>query len=270
MTDSENTERFLLQIPWDCIRKQESILRSPFFPFLFSLTVHLSCCLPYICLDMFCFRVRVVRWYKIQPQSTVTWTMTWSCLCKILHNHVFFIFPLSVVHWYWTPVVSPPPLAPEMLSVVKDILACLLLFDTQYFFWHLLHHKVSLLYYIFHKEHHIYTTPFSLTTENTNFWEILSLSFFTTLNSALLDCHPLTDMLFAVINMYLSVEAHSGYEFPWSPHKLVPFGLYGGAQHHDLHHQKFKVNYAPYFTHWDRLFGTLQEKSRNTETLKRQ
>ncbi|KAM3606935.1 uncharacterized protein V6R79_025946 [Siganus canaliculatus] len=165
------------------------------------------------------------------------------------------------VQWYFRPVV-PPPLAPEMLCVVKDVLACLLLFDMQYFLWHLLHHKVSWLYQVFHKEHHFYTATFSLTTENTGVWEMLSLSFFTSMNPVLLNCHPLTEMFFYVTNMYLSVEAHSGYDFPWSPHRLVPFNLYGGAKHHDLHHLRFKVNYAPYFTHWDRLFGTLQKETR--------
>lgn len=185
--------------------------------------------------------------------------MYWTCLCKIFQKHVCFIFPLSVVHWYWKPVVSPP-LAPDMPSVVKDVLACLLLFDMQSFLWHLLHHRVSWLYHHFHKEHHLYTATFSLMTENTGNWEMLSLSFFSAMTPMLLDCHPLTEMLFFITNIYLSVEAHSGYDFPWSPHRLVPFGLYGGAQHHDLHHLKFQVNYAPYFTHWDRLFGTLQEE----------
>ncbi|KAL7383822.1 hypothetical protein ABVT39_018269 [Epinephelus coioides] len=211
----------------------------------------------------------MVHRFKIQPQSEVTWAMAWRCLRKILHNHVCFIFPLSVVQWYWRPVFAPT-LAPEMLSVVKDLLACLLLFDMQYFLWHLLHHKVPWLYHVFHKEHHIYMATFALTTENTSVWEMLSLAFFTGLNPALLDCHPLTEMLFFVTNMYLSVEAHSGYEFPWSPHRLVPFGLYGGARHHDLHHLKFTVNYAPYFTHWDRLFGTLKKARRKLgKTLKR-
>ncbi|XP_028460039.1 cholesterol 25-hydroxylase-like protein [Perca flavescens] len=256
MTNSEATERLCLQILWDWLRHQ-SFLRSLFFPVVFSLTVYLSCCLPFVCLDLLCSRLTLVRRFKIQPQSEVTWPMACRCLRKILHNHVCFIFPLSVVYWHWRPVFFPP-LAPEMLTVVKDILACLLLFDMQYFLWHLLHHKVLWLYHFFHKEHHLYTATFSLATENTGVWEMLSLTFFAALNPALLDCHPLTEMLFFVTNMYLSVEAHSGYEFPWSPHRLVPFGLYGGARHHDLHHLKFKVNYAPYFTHWDILLGTLQ------------
>lgn len=268
MTSSESVERLFLQTPWDWIREQQNLFSSPFFPVLFSFTVYMGCCFPYVCLDLLCCRLALVRRFKIQPQSKVPWAAAWKCLCKIFRNHICFIFPLSVAHWYWRPVVSPPE-APEVLVVVKDVLACLLLFDTQYFFWHLLHHKVHWLYYFFHKEHHAYTATFSLTTEDTSVWEMLTLSFFATLNPALLDCHPLTEMIFFITNIYLSVEAHSGYEFPWSVHKLVPFGLFGGSQHHDLHHLKFKVNYAPYFTHWDRLFGTLhtQKKSRNTETV---
>ncbi|XP_078129888.1 cholesterol 25-hydroxylase-like protein [Sander vitreus] len=182
------------------------------------------------------------------PQDSIRGPTPFSIKCH---------FPSFFVYWHWRPVFSPP-LAPDMLTVVKDVLARLLLFDMQYFLWHLLHHKVFWLYHFFHKEHHLYTATFSLATENTGVWEMLSLTFFAALNPALLDCHPLTEMLFFVTNMYLSVEAHSGYEFPWSPHRLVPCGLYGGARHHDLHHLKFKVNYAPYFTHWDRLLGTLQ------------
>ncbi|GAA6229331.1 cholesterol 25-hydroxylase-like protein [Lates japonicus] len=267
MTNSESTETVFLQILWDWLRERQSLIRSPFFPVLFSLIIYLSCCFPYVCLDLLCSRLALVRRFKIQPQSQLTWATACGCLRKILRNHACFIFPLSVVHWYWKAVVSPP-LAPDTLSVVRDVLACLLLFDTQYFLWHLLHHKVSWLYLVFHKEHHRYTATFSLTTEDTSVWEMLSLFFFTTLNPAILDCHPLTEMLFFITNIYLSVEAHSGYEFPWSTHRLVPFGLYGGAQHHDLHHLKFKVNYAPYFTHWDRLFGTLQGEHTDTEVKK--
>ncbi|XP_034537906.1 cholesterol 25-hydroxylase-like protein [Notolabrus celidotus] len=226
------------------------------------ISIHFPC---YAFLSMLSF----IHRFKIQPHSKVTWEMTLRCLYKILHNHFCFIFPLSVLHWYWRSV-SSPPLAPDIWSVFKDVLASLLLFDAQYFLWHLLHHKVSWLYFTFHKEHHLFTSTFSLTTEHTSAWEMLSLSFFTTLNVALLGCHPLAEMLLYVTHMYLSVEAHSGYEFPWSPHRMVPFGLYGGARHHDLHHFKSKVNYAPYFTHWDKLFGSLQGENmqRKTKTLK--
>lgn len=250
------TEGLLLQSFWDRIRTQQYLLRSPLFPTFFSLTIYLSCCLPFFCLDLLSSRVALVRRFKIQPKSEMTWTMARSCLLKVLHTHAVFILPLSVLHWYWRPVILPDE-APETGRVVRDVLACLLLFDTQCFVWHYLHHKVPWLYQTFHKEHHRYTATFSLTAEHSGVWETLSLSFFAALSPVLLGCHPLTEMLFFTLNIWLSVEDHSGYDFPWSPHRLVPFGLYGGARHHDLHHLKFKVNYAPYFTHWDRLFGTL-------------
>lgn len=256
MKTSNHTQELLLQTVWDWIRAQQSLLTSPFFPVLFSLSVYLSCCLPYICLDLLSSKVTLVSRFKLQPQGKVTWKMVWSCLCNVFYNHVCFIFPISVLHWYWKPVVTPA-LAPEVSIVIRDILACLLLFDMQYFVWHLLHHKVPWLYYTFHKEHHQFTATFSLSTENASVWETLSLGFFSVATPTLLACHPLTEMLFFTLQIFLSVEAHSGYDFPWSLHRLVPFGLYGGAPHHDLHHLKFKVNYAPYFTHWDRLFGTL-------------
>lgn len=245
-----------LQRLWDLTRAQDAYLRSPFFPVLFSLTVYLGFCLPFVVLDLVSSKVALLRKYRIQQKSQISWAMMWSCLAQSLYNHVVYIFPLTVLHWYWRPV-SYPSQAPGLFRLVWDILACLLLFDFQYFVWHLLHHKVPWLYKTFHKVHHKYTSTFALTTEYSGAWETLSLGFFAAVNPLLLGCHPMTEMLFFVLNIWLSVEDHSGYDFPWSTHRLVPFGLYGGAPHHDLHHLKFKSNYAPYFTHWDKLFGTL-------------
>uniref|UniRef100_A0AAZ3PGZ2 Fatty acid hydroxylase domain-containing protein n=1 Tax=Oncorhynchus tshawytscha TaxID=74940 RepID=A0AAZ3PGZ2_ONCTS len=233
----ESSSPFLLQTLWDKIRAQEDFLRSPLFPVLFSMTLYLSCCLPYLCLDTLSSRVALVHRYKIQSQSRVTWAMAWSCLATSLHTHAVFIFPLT----------------PGSLRVAWDVLACLLLFDLQYFVWHVLHHKVPWLYRTIHKVHHRYTATFALTLTFSGQYNRLSVHLRPDPN--LLGCHPLTKMFFFTLNIWLSVEDHSGYDLPWAPHRLVPFGLYGGSPHHDLHHLKFMVNYAPYFTHWDRLLA---------------
>nr|XP_023686799.1 cholesterol 25-hydroxylase [Paramormyrops kingsleyae] len=245
-----------LQNLWDFIQQYHQCLRSPFFPVLFSLSVYLGFCLPFVILDLLAPRVALVRRYRIQQKNDISWGMMWNCVAQCLYNHVMFIFPLSVIHWYYRPTYHPSD-APELHRMILEIVACLLLFDFQYFVWHLLHHKVPWLYRTFHKVHHKYTTTFALTTEYSGAWETLSLGFFASINPRLLGCHPMTEMLFFVLNIWLSVEDHCGYDFPWSTHRLVPFGLFGGAPHHDLHHLRFKSNYAPYFTHWDRLFGTL-------------
>lgn len=110
---------------------------------------------------------------------------------------------------------------------------------------------------LLHQVHHTYTSTSALTTEHSGAWETLSLGLFAAANPLLLGCHPLTELAFFLVNIWLSVEDHCGYDLPWATHRLVPLGLYGGARHHDLHHLKSKYNYAPYFTHWDRLAGTL-------------
>uniref|UniRef100_A0A8C4RLG1 Fatty acid hydroxylase domain-containing protein n=2 Tax=Erpetoichthys calabaricus TaxID=27687 RepID=A0A8C4RLG1_ERPCA len=248
----------LLQSTWDFMKGRQDWLHSPFFPVLFSFAVYLGFSLPFVILDLFCSNVSFINKYKLQQQSRPTWTMMKVCIIQTVYNHVIFIFPLTVAHWYWRPV-SYPTLAPSVFKVIVDIAACLLIFDFQYFIWHYLHHKVPWLYKTFHKVHHKHTATFALSTQYSGAWETLSLGFFAAVNPMLMGCHPLTEMLFFIVNIWLSVEDHSGYDFPWFTHRLIPFGLFGGAPHHDAHHMKFKLNYAPYFTHWDRLFGTLHQ-----------
>ncbi|XP_043912412.1 cholesterol 25-hydroxylase-like protein [Protopterus annectens] len=251
-------EEQILQPLWNFMRNQHDWLTSPFFPVLFSFVVYMSFCLPFITLDLLTIKLPYLRKYKIQSQSNPTAEMMAACLVQTVYNHIVFIFPVTVAHWYWRPM-NFPPTAPELREVIFDVIGCLLLFDMQYFIWHLLHHKIPWLYKAFHKAHHKYTATFALTTEHSSAWETLSLGFFAAINPMLLKCHPLTETIFFIVNIWLSVEDHSGYDFPWSIHRLVPFGLYGGAPHHDLHHMKFRSNYAPYFTHWDKLFGTFAQ-----------
>ncbi|CAL8262052.1 unnamed protein product [Arctogadus glacialis] len=246
----------LLQTTWDFVLGHEGVMGSPFFPVLFSFSIYLLFCLPYVLMDCLSVWVPLIRRYKTQPNNTVTLESIKSCLALCLYNHLVFILPVTVLHWYWRPVNLPRE-APSVPSLVGGVLACLLLFDFQYFVWHLLHHKIPWLYRTFHKVHHSYTATSALTTEHSGATEMLSLALFAGINPYLLHCHPLTELAFFVLNIWLSVDDHCGYDLPWALHHWVPFGLYGGAPHHDLHHLTFKSNYAPYFTHWDRLAGTL-------------
>ena len=51
----------------------------------------------------------------------------------------------------------------------------------------------------------------------------------------------------------LLIESHCGFDLPLSHDKIVPFGIMGGAPHHHLHHNAMEQNFAPFFTHWDRV-----------------
>lgn len=246
----------LLQPLWSFLRGHSTFMQSPVFPVVFSLSVYLSFCLPFLLLDLLSCRWALLRSYKLQPQSSISWASVWSSLALTLYNHLVFILPLTVIHWYLRPVNLPEE-APPLPGLLAQVLVCLLIFDFQSFIWHLLHHKVPWLYQTFHKVHHTYTPTNALSAEYSGAWETVSLGFFAGVTPVLLGCHPLTQMLFFMLNIWLSVEDHCGYDLPWATHRLVPLGLYGGAQHHNLHHLKSRYNYAPYFTHWDRLAGTL-------------
>ncbi|KAI9529809.1 hypothetical protein NQZ68_008048 [Dissostichus eleginoides] len=98
--------------------------------------------------------------------------------------------------------------------------------------------------------------PFSWSTEHLSPSELMTVGLWSNQDPLILKCHPLTSWCVIVFSIWMSVEDHIGYDLPWSLNHLVPFGLLGGAPAHDMHHQKPNSNYAPFFSHWDRLFGT--------------
>ena len=68
------------------------------------------------------------------------------------------------------------------------------------------------------------------------------------------------------ISIQLSVDAHSGYEFPVSLASLLPSYLgplkLGGPKHHDDHHKYFRYNYQPFLTYLDDLMGTTYDEAK--------
>ena len=71
-----------------------------------------------------------------------------------------------------------------------------------------------------------YATPFGLTSEYAHPAEILFLGFATFFGPAITGPHLLTLWLWMVLRVLETVEAHCGYDFPWSISKIFP--LYGG------------------------------------------
>lgn len=68
------------------------------------------------------------------------------------------------------------------------------------------------------------------------------------------DLHILTMYCWIVLRLFQAIDAHSGYEFPWSLHHFLPF--WAGADHHDTHHEKFVGNYSSSFRWWDLMLDT--------------
>lgn len=68
--------------------------------------------------------------------------------------------------------------------------------------------------------------------------------------------HLVTTLVWTVYRVSESHDAHSGYDWPWSPFRLVPFSA--PASYHNFHHSHNVGNYATFFSLWDTVFGTNQ------------
>ena len=64
----------------------------------------------------------------------------------------------------------------------------------------------------------------------------------------------MTAFTWYVLRFVESQEGHCGYEFSWSPFRLLPFA--SDYAYHAYHHQHNIGNYSSFFTIWDTVDGT--------------
>ncbi|XP_060893239.1 cholesterol 25-hydroxylase-like protein [Labrus mixtus] len=246
----------ILQETWECVRAaQEEILLSPYLPASCAFLIHLLLCAPFLALDALGSVSLRVRSWRIAagsgpPPSLRQWG---DCFWRVLSRYLSTVLPATAV---FQTLRSPavPELAPSCWQLFVEVFACCLLFDTLFFIWHLSMHRVPWLYRNIHQPHHHHHIPFALAAQDSSSAELLSLLLLALSSAWVLGCHPLSEVFFHLINTWLAVEDHCGYDMPWSLHRLLP--CLGGAPHHQAHHSVHSGNYAPYFTHWDHLFGT--------------
>ncbi|KPP61074.1 Cholesterol 25-hydroxylase-like protein 1, member 1-like [Scleropages formosus] len=256
----------LLQPLWDYVRFNHfALVSSPFFPVLLAFSGYFSFSIPFTLMDLLGEEVPFFHRYKIQKERRPTVQMMMRSFGRAMYNHVVFVIPAVLLNNYFMPMPPLPALAPTVLELLSGFLGAMLLFDTQYFIWHMVHHKNRQLYKWVHAIHHDYVAPFSWSTQHLSPIELMTVGFWSNLDPIMLQCHPLTTWFTTVVSIWMSVEDHIGYDLPWALNHLVPFGLYGGAPAHDIHHQKPNSNFAPFFSHWDRIFGTGTNIDRATQ-----
>lgn len=246
----------VLQRLWDHVRAgQEEVLLSPYLPASYAFLTHVLLCAPFLALDAVGSVSQGVRQWRISagsgpPPSLRQWL---DCFWRVLRRYLTSVLPATAL---FQALRSPalPELAPSCWQLFVEVVACLLLFDTLYFIWHLSMHRIPWLYHNIHQLHHQNKVPFALTAQDASSSELLSLLLLALSCAWVVGCHPLSEAFFHLINSWLAVEDHCGYDLPWALHRLLP--CMGGAPFHQAHHTFHSGNYAPYFTHWDHLFGT--------------
>jgi len=244
----------LLQPIWDYIVDgREDMLRSPMFPPMLGVVFYFLATVPFTVVDLFFEDAPAIRKFKLQPKRRVTCELIRNSMTNAFWNHVLFIFPMATVQLIWVPPTPLPPVAPTLFEFLWQQVAFFIIFDFEYWLWHVIHHKVRFLYRWCHSVHHQYHAPFALATQYMHPWELFSIGMGVSVTPWLFKPHCLTYWSWFCLANWVSIEVHCGYDLPWAAHNFIPF--YGGAPSHDLHHNRPLTNFGPWITFWDKLMG---------------
>ena len=232
------------------------VLATGILSFVMHETVYFGRSLPWIIID----RIPALNKYKIQNHKIPSAKEQWDCAMLVLFSH--FTVELPQI-WLFHPMaqfcgMSTGVPFPSLWKMAYQIMIFFVLEDT----WHYWTHRAlhwGPLYKNIHKIHHQYSAPFGLAAEYASPIEVMLLGT-GTVGAPILWCaitkdlHVLTMYVWIVFRLFQAIDAHSGYDFPWSLHKFLPF--WAGADHHDTHHEKFLGNYSSSFRWWDIIADT--------------
>ena len=212
--------------------------------------------LPWFIID----RIPYFRKYKIQDAKVPSNEEQWECLKSVLTSHFLVeAFPI----WFFHPLCQQIGISyqvpfPPVTTMALQVALFFVLEDAWHYWLHRGLHYGGFYKYI-HKQHHRYAAPFGLAAEYAHPVEVMLLGF-GTVGIPIVWClftrnlHLFTVLIWIGLRLFQAVDAHSGYEFPWSLHNFFP--VWAGAEHHDEHHHHFIGSYASSFRWWDYLLDT--------------
>lgn len=235
---------------------QNDVLATGIMSFVMHETIYFGRALPFIIMD----KIPYFQKYKIQGHKMPTLAEQWQCAKLVLLSH--FTVELPQI-WLFHPTaqffgMSTSVPFPSFMTMAYQIAIFFVLEDTWHYWLHRALHTPT-LYKKIHKLHHQYSAPFGLAAEYASPIETMILAFGTVgvpivWSAVTKNLHILTMYVWIVLRLFQAIDAHSGYEFPWSLHHFLPF--WAGADHHDVHHEKFLGNYSSSFRWWDYYLNT--------------
>jgi sterol desaturase/sphingolipid hydroxylase (fatty acid hydroxylase superfamily) len=149
--------------------------------------------------------------------------------------------------------------APTTMRILGGISMGLVLYDFLFFCGHLLLHKAPFLYRTVHAKHHTVSEPRAGDTVRLSLVEEVLEVGFSIIALNILSVHPLARSIYNCVITFLLTELHCGFDLPWTPQNIVPFGLATGSRRHHYHHRNGKHYYQKFFFTFDRLFGFFQK-----------
>ncbi|KAL2543524.1 Methylsterol monooxygenase 1-1 [Forsythia ovata] len=213
---------------------------------------------PYYYLFLEFFFYNSIKPYKIQPKVKLSLFDTLRCYKSVMRMFFFIVGPLQLVSYPSVKMIgirTSLPL-PSLWEIIAQLGVYFIIEDyTNYWIHRFLHCKWG--YEKIHKVHHEYTAPVGFAAPYAHWVEILILGIPSFLGPAIAPGHMITFWLWIGLRQIEAIETHSGYDFPWTPTKYIPF--YGGADYHDYHHYvggQSQSNFASVFTYCDYIYGT--------------
>ena len=139
---------------------------------------------------------------------------------------------------------------------VASIGVMIVIHDT-YFYWthRAMHHRW--LFRLFHRTHHLSTSPTVWAAYSFSPLEAFVQAGIAPVILFSLPVHPGAFSIFMIWQISFNVIGHCGYEIFPNWFMRSGFGkVMNTITHHGQHHEKFVANYGLYFNVWDRLMGT--------------
>jgi cholesterol 25-hydroxylase len=212
------------------------------------------------------FYVPSMHRYRISPSDDVS---AWKGREKAFWNETFWYISPWLVIDFFIPRRKLPVNAPTFPQIVWQIVLALVVFDIIFFIGHRCFHYFRFLYKNVHAEHHTAHTIRATDAIRHTFWDGSWDVFCSVVALNSTRAHPFSRALYNIVAITLISEAHSGMNYPWMLHNLLPFNIMAGPIVHDTHHRQGNVNFQKYFTYLDYLFGTLKiERQVRAEKLK--
>ncbi|KAF7828366.1 methylsterol monooxygenase 1-1-like [Senna tora] len=196
--------------------------------------------------------------FKIQPKVRLSFDEMLRCYKDVMRMFFLVVGPLQLVSYPSVKIIGirtglPLPSGWEILS---QLAVYFMIEDyTNYWIHRFLHGKWG--YEKIHRVHHEYTAPIAFAAPYAHWAEILILGIPSFLGPAIAPGHMITFWLWIALRQIEAIDTHSGYDFPWSITKYIPF--YGGSEYHDYHHYvggHCQSNFASVFTYCDYIYGT--------------